>query len=247
MATPKPEDMSEEVQAVAATNAFDPEQMDERRLSDHLSTQIIEIVVGTSRRRTFYIHESLLCHASEKLSVQLRGPFKEAQTGKIADCEEDPSLYAFFADYLYHDGWLRDPSKIEDDVEWVLLARLYAMGERLGAKVFQNACLWRFWHSITRYSDIGDSEICQLLATTTELPERSNKDDDPLRSLVLWYTASRISSLRNSQEFKDLIFTDHPELGSQILMWVADNKENHDPVCVTRPSERFIDEVEYIY
>ncbi|KAK8175106.1 hypothetical protein IWX90DRAFT_99752 [Phyllosticta citrichinensis] len=198
-------------------------------------------------KKTFLIHEDLLCRESDKFNLQLRGPFKEAKTGKIPDCEEDPAHFAFFGEYLYRDGWVEKDGQIEHSSEWVLLARLYAMGERIGAKRFQDACLWKFLRHFTRDSQIADSEVCQLLEIiVTELPER-NDNENPLRSVVLWYAASKLSRLQKYSAFKNHLLNSYPDLGGQILMWAGDIASQNKPVQLTsKPASRFLDEVEFV-
>ncbi|KAK8217998.1 hypothetical protein IWZ01DRAFT_478648 [Phyllosticta capitalensis] len=248
METPKSdksEDSSEETNTASMADSNDFDRVEKQKLSNHLSTRVIEIVVGISDKRTFYIHEGLLCYASDKFKIQLRGPFKEAQTGKIPDCEEDPELFAVFADFLYHDGWLTKRGSLFHPFEWVLVPRCYAMGERLGSKNFQRACLWKVQHSMTLETFIPNDALCQILKATTELPERTTENEDPLRSLVLWHTAGRISTLRKKPQFKELL-DEHPELGYQILMWVEDNTSKTRPPGIAKPEKRFEDEVELI-
>ncbi|KAK8156550.1 hypothetical protein BKA80DRAFT_345677 [Phyllosticta citrichinensis] len=151
--------MSEEADQMGAAEKGVHQQVKKNKFSNTLSTRIIEVMVGIDEnKKTFLIHEDLLCRESDKFNLQLRGPFKEAKTGKIPDCEEDPAHFAFFGEYLYRDGWVEKDGQIEHSSEWVLLARLYAMGERIGAKRFQDACLWKFLRHFTRDSQIADSE-----------------------------------------------------------------------------------------
>ncbi|KAK8243559.1 hypothetical protein IWZ00DRAFT_486584 [Phyllosticta capitalensis] len=241
------EGVPEETKTLSGADGNDREALNVDRFSDVLTSRIIEVTVGfDEKKKTFLIHEDLLCRESDKMNFQLRGPFKEAQTGKIPDCDEDPALFAFFTEYLYRDGWVRKDKTLVHSSEWVLLARLYAMGERLGAKSFQDACLWKFLRDFTRDSSIPDSEIVQLLEIITELPERNTKDD-PLRSAILWYAASKLSRLQKYSAFKNHLLSNYPDLGGQIVMWAADSTESSRPVeAPKKPDSRFHEEVEFV-
>ncbi|KAK8254528.1 hypothetical protein HDK77DRAFT_478208 [Phyllosticta capitalensis] len=241
----KSEDIYKETKTAKVDDSHEFNEAEVKRLSNYLSTRVIEIVVGVSHKRTFYIHEGLLCYASEKFKIQLRGYFKEAQTGKIPDCQEDPELFAVFADFLYHDGWLRKRKSLYYSCEWVMVSRCYAMGERLGSKVFQRECLWKLQHSITlKKFTIANDALCRILKATTELPERTTGNEDPLRALVLRYAAGQISTLRKDPAFKELL-DEHPELGCQILMRVTDDESDCQPSGAP-PEKRFEDKVEFL-
>ncbi|KAK7521473.1 uncharacterized protein IWZ02DRAFT_487805 [Phyllosticta citriasiana] len=221
-------------------NGDDKTALDGHRFSDDLRHRIIKFVV---RGTEFYIHEDLLCRESEKFEKQLRGNFKEARTGEITDCEEDPVLMRVFFEYLYRDDWLLEEN-ITSPSLLVALARLYCLADRLGARSFQDSVFWKFAQMFRRAGLPENKEICELLLLIhTELPER--KDNEyRLRKAVLWCAASQLSRLKTYSEFKDHILRDHPDLGCQILLWAG----NSDVAILKtkKPAPRFKQEMEFL-
>ncbi|KAK7529900.1 uncharacterized protein J3D65DRAFT_672289 [Phyllosticta citribraziliensis] len=213
------------------------------RFSDTLRLRTIKIVTQGSE---FYVHEELLCQESEKFKKQLRGDFKEAQTGEIPDCEEDPALMGMFFEYLYRGGWLLN-EKISHTSQFVLLASLYCLADRLSAKSFKDAVFWKFTNAFYESEPLSDQEICELLLVIhTELPEQEGHAED-LRNIIFWCTASRLSTLRHYSDFKNHILRQHPELGSQILRWASPADSRSMPsINTNRPGPRFKEEVEFI-
>ncbi|KAK8198131.1 uncharacterized protein BKA78DRAFT_307579 [Phyllosticta capitalensis] len=191
----------------------------------------------------FLIHEDVLCAESEKFTKQLRGDFKEARTGVIEDVDEPPEFMSIFFDYLYRDGWMLDDFGVVSS-QLVLLARLYCLGERLGADSFQKAVLWKLSRSASSYvythTNVPAKDVIELLrVVVTELPTRQG--EEPLCSLVYQIAACRMGSLRSESTFK-AILKDCPELGSQILLQPP-SKSCYPPL--SRP-KRFKDAVSMI-
>lgn len=122
-----------------------------------LTSSVIAVTVAKSR--TFYLHSNLLTFESERFSNSLTGRFKEAEEKAIELDDEDPDLFGFFVEYLYRDRSIlsREP---EHYSEYVTLARLYAMGERLIAPKFQSYSLWRFAQSLGSNISISNESIC---------------------------------------------------------------------------------------
>ncbi|KAK8255765.1 hypothetical protein IWZ00DRAFT_138490 [Phyllosticta capitalensis] len=166
----------------------------------------------------FLIHKDLLCAESEKFTKQLRGDFKEARTGVIENVDESPEYISIFFDYLYRDGWIMDDCAVVSS-QLFLLARLYCLGERLGADTFQKVVLWKLSYS-TSYSYsrmiLPTEDVIKLLrVVVTELPTRQGKE--PLCNLVSKIAASHLRSLRPEPTFRAII-KECPELASQILL-----------------------------
>lgn len=178
-----------------------------------LTAPCIAVTVQAFKPKTFYVHELLLCHESKRFLKQLNGHSNKSATRSTANCDEDPELFGCFVEYLYRDGWVCSPG-IKDSSEYVTLASLYAMSERLGAEKFQQAVLWKFSSQFPCTGDIPDKSVCDLLIIVcSELPERC--PEDPLRALVLWYASTRLEKLRKYEQFNHLLF-DLPDLARQL-------------------------------
>ncbi|KAK8244610.1 hypothetical protein HDK90DRAFT_508301 [Phyllosticta capitalensis] len=214
----------------------------ESKFSDALRSRTIKII--SLQGHEFFIHEELLCRESEKFKKQLRGDFKEAQTGVIPDVEEPPELLGIFFEYLYREGWVMNPD-IKYTSQYPLLVRLYCMGERLCAESSKEAVLWKFETTLGQRG-LSDDEIVDMLAVVhTELPPRKRKDY-PLRCLVLWYVAAGITRLKDFPLFRSLVSEQHPELGAQLLLLAGNSGSARPSYGAKKPEPKFQDEVDFV-
>jgi hypothetical protein len=150
-------------------------------MSSLLSSRILTVTEGNSR--TFFLHYDLVSIESEVFSKAMTGSFKEANEYIVKKDEEDPDLFGFFVEYLYRDQSILS-RKVQHYSEFVTLARLYAMGERLLAPKFQSCVLWRFCESLSTGTPISEESICELLQIAcTRITERVR--EDPMRSQIL--------------------------------------------------------------
>lgn len=193
-----------------------------------LSSKILTVTVGKSK--TFFLHSDLLSIESEVFSKAMTGSFKEAKEDIVEKNNEDSDLFGFFVEYLYRDQSILS-RKVQHYSEFVTLARLYAMGERLLAPKFQSCVLWRFCETLGTGTHISDESICELLQIAcTEITERVR--EDPMRSQIFWYAGHKITSLQEFSVFRQLL-SDIGDLGKHLSLWV--NKSQ--PKKFTEPSE----------
>jgi hypothetical protein len=141
----------------------------------------------------------------------------------------------------------RDRSILSRDIEhvsnYITLARLYAMGERLLAPRFRAQCLWRFTQMLGSNTTIPDDSICDLLQIAcTDVVER--KKEDPLRAHIFWYAGVRISGLQKSSLFRHLL-RNTPEVGQQVCLWVNQPQPPKPATPSQTRYERFGPESEY--
>jgi hypothetical protein len=191
--------------------------------------------------KTFHLHLDLLVAESEKFSRQLNGSFKEASEGAIK-LDEDSELFGFFLDYMY-----RDRSILSRDIshtsEYVTLARLYAMSERLAAPRLQASCLWRFTQFPAHNTVISDEATCELLQIAcTEITERVS--EDPMRAHIFWYAGYKISSLQKSGMFRQLL-CDVPEVARQVCLMVTQGQPPKSAMPNELSFKRFSPESEH--
>ncbi|OCL09852.1 hypothetical protein AOQ84DRAFT_338301 [Glonium stellatum] len=186
------------------------------KFSEFLTSPIVSVLVGN--RRTFLIHSGLLNGESEKLCNSLKGGFVEAEEWKINLPDEDPELFGYYVEYLYRDSPLLTRS-VANYCDYVTLARLYALGERLGALNFQSIALRRFTASLQSNTPIPELSVCELLeiacATIT-----ARLVEDPMRAQIFWYASSRIPQLQKFDMFRQLL-KELPELGGCLCMTVS--------------------------
>jgi hypothetical protein len=208
-----------------------------------LTSSVAAVTVTKSETsKTFYFHTNLLFAESEREFKSLGGEFKEAKE-KASGLEEDPELFGFFVEYLY-----RDRSILSRDVqhyaEYVTLARLYALGDRLMAPRFKACALWRFSKSLGKdQKAISDEAICKLLhIACTEITERTK--EDPMRAHIFWYAATQINKLQQSAQFRKLL-CDIPESARQLCLWVGQTRPPIPSMPNELQSQQFAPESEY--
>ncbi|KAJ5063703.1 hypothetical protein J3E74DRAFT_207911, partial [Bipolaris maydis] len=209
-------------------------------LSRFLTSSVVTVTVAKSR--AFYLHFDLLIAESERFSNSLTGKFKEAEEKAIELVDEDPELFGFFIKYLYHNRSLLS-REIQHYSEYVTLARLYAIGERLMAPKFKAYSFWRFVQSLSSDTFISDESVCKLLRIAcTEIAERAR--EDPMRAYIFWYAGAKISKLQKSGMFRQLL-CDNPDLGRYLCLWIGESK----PAKADMPNElryqKFAPESEY--
>ena len=176
------------------------------------------------------LHSELLAHESDRLAKDVKGRFGEQSLKRILLDEENPELFGYFVEYLYRTEWLAKEEPLRDS-DYIIIARLYALGERLQAHKFQYATLRKFTSSLTNHSSLPDQGVCDLLEIAcTELPDRVN--EDPLRGQIFWYAASRLTQLQNYDYFLRLLEM-HKYLG-KYLCTRAGNSSTSKP---KKPSE----------
>jgi hypothetical protein len=96
------------------------------RLSDD---EIIEVTVGESAK-CWRVHRQLLCTASPFFKTALNSSFREGAERKVTLKEDDNIVFGLFVQWLYSGSFTC--RSIE------LLLRAYVLGDKLGAKAFQN-------------------------------------------------------------------------------------------------------------
>jgi hypothetical protein len=198
------------------------------------------VTLGESK--TFHLHFDLLVAESERFSAGLKGNFKEAQDHTINIEDEDPELFGFFVEYIYRDKSLLSRN-VSHYSEYVTLARLYAMGDRLMARRFKSQCLWRFTEILASNKTMSEESICELLhLACTEIAERAK--EDPMRSQIFWYAGIRISNLQKSGVYRKLL-RDEPEVGQQMCMWMNQPQPPKPTEPIESQHKKFEDESEY--
>lgn len=168
----------------------------------YLKTSMVKVSVGQGR--PYLLHESLLVKASERMRNTLTKGFAEQQSKEIDLCEEDPALFDFFARYIY-DRSIPSHSGLGQRSVFVLLADLYALGERLVSPGFQKVTFDRFlgrWNEVAH----GDEELCELLEIASyKITPR--KEEDIMRRQIFWYAACRLRRLRSCPRFVQMLDT----------------------------------------
>ena len=180
------------------------------------------MVVGGENAKTFRLHSELLAHESDRLAKDVKGGFGEQSSKSILLDEEDPDLFGYFVEYMYRGTWLEEQETLRES-DYIILARLYALAERLQASKLQYAALRKFASSLTYKTSFSDQCICELLdIACAELPERV--DEDPLRKQIFWYAASRLTQLQDYDYFLRLLES-HKDLGKNMCIRASDGSD----------------------
>ena len=154
--------------------------------------------------------------------MDVDGGFQEAEHREIILDEEDPKLFGYFLEYLYRGGWIADEKGVNRDEDYIILARLYALGDRLQAGDFQRAALNKFYLSFSKAS-LSDQTTCELLEIAHgQLPKRVN--EDPLRAQIFWYAALRLTRLHKYSNFLQLL-DEHRDLGKDLILRAGDGSK----------------------
>lgn len=79
--------------------------------------------------------------------------------------------------------------------EYLTLARIYCMSDRLQAGNFRSAILERFQGEFNDNCSLSDQTVCEMLKVlTVELPRRPRID--PMQDQIYWYAARRLFRLQ---------------------------------------------------
>lgn len=179
---------------------------------------------------------------SEELLKNLTGSFKEASENTIEIESEDPELFGYFVEYLYRNRSILSRN-VEHYSEYVTLARLYAMGERLMAPQFQAYALWRFTQSLNSSIHVSDEYTCELLRIAcTEITERVK--EDPMRAQIFWYGAFKISGLQKFGLFRQLL-CEIPDLGRHLCLWMGKSQPKESTSLEESQKRMFAPESEF--
>jgi hypothetical protein len=209
-------------------------------IDSHLTSPIVAVTVGKSK--TFHLHLYLLVAESERFSVGLTGNFKEAQDHTINIEDEDPEIFGFFVEYIYRNRSILS-RKVSHYSEYVTLARLYAMGDRLIAPKFKAQCLWRFTEDLESDTTVSDDCTCELLnIACIEITERA--EEDLMRSQIFWYAGKKIRDLQKSPAYGQLL-RDEPEVGRHMCLWMNKDIPVRAPKPIELQLEKFRAESEY--
>lgn len=156
--------------------------------------------------------------------------------------DEDPELFGFFVEYLYRDRSILS-RQVQHSSEFVTLARLYAMGERLMAPKYQSYTLWRFTESLGTHTKISEESLCDLLhIACTEITERNR--EDPMRSHIFWYAGTKITNLQKLSIFRQML-GEVPHLGKHLCLWMNQSQPGKSSAPNEAQYQKFGPESEY--
>lgn len=163
-----------------------------------LSSPISVVVDKGAKQQKFFVHESLLTHASQYFRTALSSRFKEGET-RTCNLEEDDA-YAFdlLVQYLYTNDYdvtlaLSDKEGGAQPFYFRLHAQAYALGNKLVASKFKRLVLCKLATVLPR-SGITMKLILEMAAIIYE--GTSSEDGGEMRTLMAKYCASRFGKYK---------------------------------------------------
>lgn len=92
---------------------------------------------------SFYVHERLLRDASRFFDAAMRGDWKESAERVVPLPVDDPEVFNLFVGWLYNRKFptKNDVGSAEGNEEYMLLAKLYVLGEKLQATTIKTAVI----------------------------------------------------------------------------------------------------------
>ena len=174
------------------------------------------VAIRTTDNKAFHVHSALLCRESHRFRTSLSGEYNEARNLTIKLEEESAAQFALFVEFLYRPDWQLSR---ESGSDLVLLAKLYAMGERFMAERFQDVVLDAF-NAIARIDVhyIAIDVISALLnIACNEITERPYPHDDAMREHIFWVTSYRLLDLRQAADFHTILDANEG-LAKQLLL-----------------------------
>lgn len=144
----------------------------------------------------------------------LMSKHQEAQQLKIHLDERTSILFSIFVGFPYQPTFQFECTRSD---RLLVLAEAYPMGARLVAPRFQEAIFQEFIRYAQRL-DLASDDLCHLLIIAcSQITERINPSDDPMRNHIFLYAASKLTKLQMSEKFKKLL-RQYEELGRQLVL-----------------------------
>ena len=183
-----------------------------------LKSKIVAVTLKAKEgETTYHLHSSLLCRESKRFLKDLTwlgGLHKEASNLTIDLVDESEFHFMSFVAYLY--GRFVPP--VNDAIHMIRLAELYAMAERFMAdgfaKTLEDAFISKY--TVVQYTS---QQVYDLLHIAYDFITQRNPED-PIRDCIFHLAASKLTTLRLFDPFRNLLYYD-PELAVEICLRVG--------------------------
>lgn len=191
------------------------------------------MTVGSSDPVTYHLHRNLVCRESKFLKEELQGETQRVPQPECLLPDIHAHEFGWFVEYLYC-GWM-ESDWLPSDTSFLTIARLYVVGHKLRAKLFQRELLRRTSQNIEDFEDkiklISTLELCEALEVISNgLARQAPDDQDQICVQIYWYAARRIDDLRKTERFMHLL-EEHPSVAVSLCMIIADDAEQPDIPC----------------
>lgn len=191
------------------------------------SNPISVTVDKAGKQQKFFVHESLLIHASQYFQTALSSGFQEGETKSFFLEEDDARAFNLFVQYLYtnnYDATLA-VSPAEGGTSPVYLrmhAAAYALGNKLMAPRFQRLVLYKVALVLTPDRNIDMKLVLDVASTIYEGTSTDNGHD--MRAIMAKYCASRfghyegmIEKSWSKEEITALVDAQLPEFVADVM------------------------------
>lgn len=105
---------------------------------------MIDLVVGDAESVTLRVHHSIAIKSSRFLQRALTGNWKEAEERTVRFPDLETEVFRVYLHWAYTNTISTSDDNNGDSDEYLLLAKLYVLGERLLDKAFQEAAIMAF-------------------------------------------------------------------------------------------------------
>ncbi|KAL7912615.1 hypothetical protein GGI35DRAFT_256867 [Trichoderma velutinum] len=108
-----------------------------------LRGRALNVMVGSTNPVMFSVHEHLACRTSEYFKTAMKPYWGTSTSGSFTLEDEDPEVFEVYLHWLYFETLpvQNDNPGVEGNIEYVQLAKAYALGEFLGDINFKDAVL----------------------------------------------------------------------------------------------------------
>ncbi|KAL6900427.1 hypothetical protein GGI43DRAFT_383903 [Trichoderma evansii] len=108
-----------------------------------LRGRALTVTVGSTTPVTFSVHEHLICRTSEYFKRAMNAYWGTSTSGSVTLKEEDPEVFEVYLHWLYYETLpvQNDSPGLEGNIEYIQLAKSYALGEMLQDVNFKDAVL----------------------------------------------------------------------------------------------------------
>lgn len=154
-------------------------------------------------QKSFSIRSALLIQESHYFAKALGHDFEEGRKSLVEMEDVDTDAFRHFVNYLYRDKLSVNTVDKFNDEAWVVLARAYVLGDRLGALGFTDVVLEPFCHTFAEMNHRKQTVFDLLELVCTELPSRTEAHQ--LRQVVLQYAALKMGRFRKDKRFEELL------------------------------------------
>lgn len=154
----------------------------------------MQIIVGTGEKSVFYVHQNLLRSHSPFFDAALSTLWREGKDGRIKLPDDEPAVLKAYIQFLYSGDLTFSPIRTvrttaafmnnEDESEYIALAELYALGEKLMDRTFKNRVIDRLFTMSCPDNTVANEQR-HPIGTVVDMIYKSTVAGSPARRLMV--------------------------------------------------------------